>query len=814
MELIERQLELEKEYTAAGAAEALRKWQEDLATGRLQDTNSGRAITARLYGLLAENLREEFSRTTRGLGARYRRILQDVGIDICAVIAIRSFLAEFGMTRTHNGQSREPIAQDFISTAGNAVEMEWAVAKLRIAAPGYTHRVLENLKHTNTTSENHRRRTFLAASNNVGLSTDEVTLSTAEREGCGRILLEALVQLEVLTLEQLPRGRGQFWYAMRPTEQMERWLSRAADAVRAFNRYPPMLVPPVEHTRETLFSGASYLTAELAAVCGSVKMRSRLSEHREWVRENIAESVLAAANKAAQQPYIIDTETAALLRDLFSQGMHKGICGIPDTQPVTIPDYPLERDWNRDDPELLGRHEAWKVQARQAYAAELERKSHVRDFSQTMRYLREFYGDTLYFPTYFDWRGRLYFRSRINPQGSDVVKSVLQFKNKKPLGKRGLYWLKVHVATCYGFDKKHFDTRAVWTDQNMDLIRECVKHHVDVDFFRAADSPWCFYVAARELVRAIDSGNPEAWETGVPVAMDATCSGMQHFSAMLRDPVGGMFTNLMPNNGDEKEDIYAASAGVTVARLQQDHENPVQSRYWLNSGVPRNLAKRPVMTYVYGGTLQSCTEYVWLDMKERGLERLPEYSEFNLASYLSGHLRKGIEATVPAAAEGMRYLRHLAASMPRDVAIRWVTPAGFPVVQHYAHEVVSRLNLPALGIQLNMTRYDDSQLNRLRCMNGIAPNFVHGLDSSHLVRVLGKFEGSLVPIHDSFGTHPCDVDEMHRVLREEFVRMYTESDPLADLTAAVQQHTHDELVQPTKGSLDIAKVRQSTFFMC
>jgi DNA-directed RNA polymerase len=454
----------------------------------------------------------------------------------------------------------------------------------------------------------------------------------------------------------------------------------------------------------------------------------------------------------------------------------------------------------------------WKAMARQAYGDELKRKAQVLEFNQTLRYLREYSGDTLYFPTYFDWRGRLYFRSRINPQSTDFVKAVLQFGNKKALGKRGLYWLKVHVATCYGFDKKGMDTRACWTDDNMELIRDAVENHIDSDFFRGADSPWCFFVAARELVRALDSGSPETWESGVPVAMDATCSGMQHLSAVLRDPVGGMFTNLMPNNGDEKEDIYSAVAAVAVSLIQKDTENLEMAKYWLDAGVPRSAAKRPVMTYVYGGTLMSCTDYVFLDMQERGLEGLPEFSAFKLAAYLSKYLRKGIESTVPSAAAAMRFLRELAGKSVSGEAMQWVTPAGFPVIQQYAQEEVVKLNLPAVGVQLNMTRFDDSKLNRPKCVNGIAPNFVHSLDSAHLVRVINAFVGSLVPIHDSFATHPCDVDQMHVVLRQEFVSMYADSDPLQVLVDAVESDNKPEA--PPRGSLDIQRVLGSEFFMC
>ena len=39
--------------------------------------------------------------------------------------------------------------------------------------------------------------------------------------------------------------------------------------------------------------------------------------------------------------------------------------------------------------------------------------------------------------------------------------------------------------------------------------------------------------------------NPEDYECRVPVALDATCSGLQHYSAMFRDSVGGYYTNLI-----------------------------------------------------------------------------------------------------------------------------------------------------------------------------------------------------------------------------------------------------------------------------
>lgn len=812
MDLYERQRRIEEEYTNQGIVKAFEQWERDLADGRLADTSVGRTITLRTYKLVVVALEAICSAGTRGVGGRYRNLLRETGLDSCAVIVLRSALSMIGKRRSpHSGGSHgEPLLQDLVSTVAKYAEMEHMLKKLQIAAPGYMHRVVESMDDARTSSANHRRRTLTASAKNVGV--EDVAWSLSEREGVGRLLAEAAVHAGIIELAHIPKNKGQSWVAVRAAPALESNLERMGSTIRAFAFYPPMLVHPREHTRDTLFRGASYLTEGMANVSESIKLRTRRGDHKRWISDNIGQDILDAANKAAKVPYVIDAETATLLRDLQRAGVYNGIAGIPSNTPIEAPAYPMAEGWDREDPVLQEKHQMWKALARQAYGDELKRKASVLEFNQTLKYLREYTGDVIYFPTYFDWRGRLYFRSRINPQSADFVKAVLQFAEKRALGKRGVYWLKVHVATCYGFDKKAMDTRAVWTDDHMDLIRDAVANHIDSDFFRAADAPWCFYVAARELLRAIDSGSPETWETGVPVAMDATCSGMQHLSALLRDPVGGMYTNLLPNNGDEKEDIYAAVAAVAVSRIQKDTENIVQGRYWLDAGVPRSAAKRPVMTYVYGGTLRSCTEYVFLDMQERGMEGLPEYSQFKLAGYLSKHLRHGIESAVPSAADAMRFLRELAGLASTAEAMRWVTPAGFPVIQQYAKEEVVKLNLPALGVQLNMMRFDEYALNRAKCVNGIAPNFVHSLDSAHLVRVIKVFGSNIVPIHDSFATYPSDVDEMHRVLRQQFVAMYAESDPLQMLADSTGLEDLPDM--PIRGSLDIQRVLDSEFFMC
>jgi len=74
----------------------------------------------------------------------------------------------------------------------------------------------------------------------------------------------------------------------------------------------------------------------------------------------------------------------------------------------------------------------------------------------------------------------------------------------------------------------------------------------------------------------------------------------------------------------------------------------------------------------------------------------------------------------------------------------------------------------------------------------------------------------IVPIHDSLATHACDVDTLHRVIREQFVLLYEEHDVLLDITKAAADAGADleDLDMPVRGSLDIRQVLESPFFFC
>jgi DNA-directed RNA polymerase, mitochondrial len=61
-----------------------------------------------------------------------------------------------------------------------------------------------------------------------------------------------------------------------------------------------------------------------------------------------------------------------------------------------------------------------------------------------------------------------------------------------------------------------------------------------------AEDPWQFLAACFEVSDAFQSPDPTAYESRLPVQMDGSCNGLQHYAALGRDKEGGMAVNLRP----------------------------------------------------------------------------------------------------------------------------------------------------------------------------------------------------------------------------------------------------------------------------
>jgi DNA-directed RNA polymerase len=228
------------------------------------------------------------------------------------------------------------------------------------------------------------------------------------------------------------------------------------------------------------------------------------------------------------------------------------------------------------------------------------------------------------------------------------------------------------------------------------------------------------------------------------------------------------------------------------------------------------------MTLPYGSTQQSCRayirEYIASNSGKFGVVD-DDRAQWKLAMYATPYMWTAIENVVVAAREGMDWLQECAGRVSKaGVYARWLSPVDFPVYQHYSNYEDVRVRTDLFGSVRLTVRGKEKGVQRRRARNGVAPNYVHSLDSSHMVLVINEAEArginSLAMIHDDFGTHACDVPELFDLIRVTFVRMYGQKDWL--LAWKREMERLDESIKledpPPAGDLDVMEVLDSKFF--
>jgi DNA-directed RNA polymerase len=231
------------------------------------------------------------------------------------------------------------------------------------------------------------------------------------------------------------------------------------------------------------------------------------------------------------------------------------------------------------------------------------------------------------------------------------------------------------------------------------------------------------------------------------------------------------------------------------------------------------VVKRTVMTTPYGVTNQAAQKYVVSDYLAGRTDTGFDRHEWRAASrYLMTHLWPAIGDVVVKGRQIMDWLRKgsrkIAKDFPDDEepVIWWVTPSGFPASQCYFEMELHRIRTHLHGEEKIRvyTETDEPDVNNHT--TGMAPNFVHSMDASHLhLTAAAAAEAgisSLAMIHDDYGTHAADAETMFALIRQQFVAMYEGSDPLRSFQAKYPQLG----VPPERGTLDIREVLDSTFF--
>jgi len=629
--------------------------------------------------------------------------------------------------------------------------------------------------------------------------------SLQEKTVVGLKLIELLCQATGL-FEIKPSRRGKKTISILvPTALFQNWLeSLKGQFELLMPEYLPCIIPPKDWNSLTC---GGYHTDVFAYDLNFVKTRSK--EHKRQLKAADLSPVYSAVNALQRTSWAINArvlDVAFYLMDIGS-----GVAGLP-VRVLEKPAKPHDIDSNEEA------RTAWSREAGRIWRHNIETKMQRLQAWKTIKIAMEFRKyDKIYFPYQLDFRGRIYtVPSFLSPQSTDLAKGLLHFgegdaiTNKKPRD-----WLAIHGANCFGVDKVSFEERLKWIQDNEQRIIDTAYEPLDDFWWAEADSPFCFLAFCFEWLGLNEAeARGETFVSRLPIAMDGSCNGLQHYSAMLRDPVAGKAVNLVPS--DEPQDIYGTVADLVNEKLCQatkepDLEHPEYQGWaakWLEFGIDRKITKRPVMVLPYGGTFHAVMEYVQDAVHERGNAPFEQKELRKACNYLAGLVWASIGEVVVSAKLAMDWLRKVAGS--RKGFVSWITPVGFPVVQHYTEHDVFKVNTTLFGkrYQPKIAIDKENIPHKNHQVNGVAPNFVHSLDASALMMTVneatkqGLTQFSM--IHDSYGTTAAKSERLAKILRGEFVKLYEDNDPLSQFEG--------QDLPPFVGGLNLSQLPDSAYF--
>lgn len=474
----------------------------------------------------------------------------------------------------------------------------------------------------------------------------------------------------------------------------------------------------------------------------------------------------------------------------------------------------------------------WPLEKELAGKDKRARESFVAQRERYLKQARAFAGEERFWlPVQLDFRGRLNYVPALNPQGSDLVRALLEFADAKPWTSEGFWQFGVYGAQLYGEVLRASDDDLFsWCATHYDRVQSAVADPLGNSWWRGAKKPWrflrwCFEHTALLSGQATDG-------TRLPVYVDGSCNGIQHIAALLRDWRAAEAVNLCPQQHWLLEHLEMGTPMKEVARKddlmnrQRDLYGEVAQLIWLHLmqdncwsaqvcdrlKIDRDLLKAVVMTLPYGATSYRRRKHfgqalakAWAgkvyvtakrgveggpppliggrarEMLAASLASGPHYVTFReirvAAAYLEKLAMEMFGRIVPKADEFMRAMGRIGSAVAKaGQHLEWLAPTGFPVRQRYFEMEQDTPVQTSLG-ERTIQRPTD-RLNVRKSGQAAAANLIHSLDAAHLVKAISRCRDRgvthFVTIHDSFGTHASDIETLKEELREAFAEIHAE----------------------------------------
>ena len=737
---------------------------------------------------------------------------------------------------------------------GEAIEMEVRLEAFEQQQRRYFKRLHKALMEKR--NYRHKRAVYNAKIHQFKIDTERLW-DKHKKLRIGQKALELLsVSTGLLKFALKTVAKNKTIYYVQPTEKTQEYIEQyIGDHQMLLPEYLPMLVPPRdwkwindEKKHKGKFVGG-YCTH--LANNPLVKVDSQLSyAYLEdlGLRADEMPEVYEAINTVQKTAWKVNRKVLEVVVSNYEKNNQLG-----DLPPRNVDHQAPQKPFDIATNEAA--RDRYKVAHRKFCDWKVEQLSKILQVKTIIRIAKVFEKEKrIYFPYQLDFRSRMYCMPMfLHPQYADYSRSILHFAEGKALTTYDdACWLAIHGCNSFGEDKISLDDRVKWVQDNEDWIFKCAENPHENTEWSKADKPYQFLAFCFEW-KEFSIGNGEfnfGYKSHLPVQIDGSCNGLQHFSAMLKDEVGGAAVNLLPL--DTPADIYGQVAERVKERLHELVNDTSKfgadrnyrgeqiiapkvstlAQAWLQFGVDRKIVKRPVMTLPYGSRRYSHRRYIEAEIikrRDKGAPLPEDWTNLNDKNPLQTPSYFLANITLPAIHEIVRSARDVMAWLqtttrivsnltkevwnekeqrmeiePLNLPLMWTTPVGFKVQQAYpdtrSKRVKSKMgeNIIKLHIKENNYKFDH-QGNSTLVINpheqilGVSPNYVHSMDGAALMKCVALAKNhqlyNFQVIHDAFATYACDTPKLIQCIKQSFIEIY-KVDRLAELREEIINSIH------------------------
>ena len=289
--------------------------------------------------------------------------------------------------------------------------------------------------------------------------------------------------------------------------------------------------------------------------------------------------------------------------------------------------------------------------------------------------------------------------------------------------------------------------------------------------------------------------------SGLPIGIDATCSGLQHLASMTLDRTAAAQVNVVRGTEDRPADGYRTVAAAACKYIKDPE---------VHDYIDRKTTKRTVMTSPYGVSRNSARDYIRSALIEKGFDlsikgRLPEIVTAIYEKAVPEVFEGPVKVMELAPAHGPRSLRdtrghHLDNSLRLR---RHTRPSQVQELDHQDQAHGPSHEGAAVG-----DGWGDPDVKHH--VGAIAPNLVHSLDASLIHLTFVHWDQPFTVIHDCVLGRSCDMTQMSHEIRHHHAEMY-KALPLVDWANQVGAVIPDGMII---GDLDMDEVLDSPYFFC